>query len=107
MELTVENFLRAGTLTMTPGRHPEGVTWEGIARKRLNDALSGRVEEDGEDRYLVSLLDVSRTHTHAHTDTCPHKHAQTHTDTDTHAHTRAYARAHTYTHTHTHTGESD
>jgi len=52
-----ETGLRPGTLTMTPGHHRTNVTWEGIARKRLNDTFSGRAEEDGEDPYVISPLD--------------------------------------------------
>ena len=35
-----ETGLRPGTLTMRAGRHADNVTWEGIARRRLNDTLS-------------------------------------------------------------------
>lgn len=52
-----ETGLRPGTLTMKPGRHPRGVTWEGIARKRFNDTFSGREEEDGSHPWNVSPLD--------------------------------------------------
>jgi len=52
-----ETGLRPGTLTMRPGVHPKGVTWEGIARKRLNDTFSGTPEHDGSHEWDISPLD--------------------------------------------------
>jgi hypothetical protein len=54
-----ETGLRPGTLTMKPGHYAENVTWEGIARKRLNDTFSGTPAEDGSNKWSDSPVDDS------------------------------------------------